>query len=427
MNIMNNDLRVTQEERHYLRELAKKQYGYAHDPVMNERRKLWYKHNSMQGERPMVVMEHGGFKDKILPHSHCQSPLAKLIEEQLMMNIINHELINDDKIVPDFFRVYWQVGFKLFDMDIAMTHATDQAGEEHGYGWEAPISDLSNGLPDLKPSTWWVKRESTMATKIAIEEIIGDIMPVIIENGSLQWFCCLSRNVVLLMGMENMLFAMLDNPEEFTQLMGRITHDQLAYIRWQEQEGLLTLNNANHYTGAGSLGFTNELPSAASRTSGKVTMKDIWVNTNSQESVGISPEMYEEFIFPHYMDLAENFGLVYYGCCEPVHDIWDQCVSKLPNLRKVSISAWCNEEIIGPKLASGNVIYSRKPSPNFIAVDKVFNETAFSEHIAHTLKSAKGCTLEIIFRDIMTLMNEPERPGRAVQIVRDQIDKHWGG
>jgi hypothetical protein len=423
---MNSNLDVTTAEKVYLCELAKKQLEYANLPIMEKRRKRWYKHNALQGEQPMVVMEHGGFKDKLLPPSRCQSPLAKLIEEQLLLNIINHELINDDKVIPAFFSVYWQINFKLFDIDIELTHVKDQTGEEHGYKWQHPISSLDNGLPDLKRSTWGVDREQTLATKTAVEEIIGDIMPIKIKNNSLIWFFTPTCKIVQLMGMEAMLFAMMDNPTQFTELFGKVTDDLLSFVNWQERAGLLTLNNENDYAGAGSFGFTHELPTSESKTSGQVTLKDLWVNTNSQESVSISPEMYKEFIFPNYMGIAEKFGLVYYGCCEPVHDIWDSCVSKLPNLRKVSVSAWCNEEFIGPKLAGSNVIYSRKPSPNFIAVDKVFNETAFSNHIAHTLKSAKGCTLEIIFRDIMTLMDEPERPGKAVQIVRDQIDKLWG-
>ncbi|MCF6175133.1 MAG: hypothetical protein L3J71_05165 [Victivallaceae bacterium] len=423
---MNNNLHVTTEEKVYLRELAKKHHGYANAPIMEERRKLWYKHNALQGERPMVVMEHGGFQQDIMPPLRCLSPVAVMIETQLLMAIINYEMINDDKVISPFFTVYWQISFSLFDMTIELKHAADSDGRERGYGWEPPISDLAHGLPTLKPSTWQVDREQTLATKVAVEEIIGDIMPVKIKNNTLQWFFGLSCSVVKLMGMENMLFAMLDTPAEFTELMSRIANDHLAFVRWQEQEDLLTLNNENDYAGAGSFGFTNELPTAECKASGNVTMKDLWLNTNSQESVGISPDMYEALIFPHYIDIAEHFGLVYYGCCEPVHDIWDSCISQLPNLRKVSVSAWCNEEIIGPKLAGSNVIYSRKPSPNFIAVDQVFNETVFSDHIAHTLKSAKGCTLEIIFRDIMTLVGDRTRPGKAVQIVRDQIDKLWG-
>lgn len=37
-----------------------------------------------------------------------------------------------------------------------------------------------------------------------------------------------------------------------------------------------------------------------------------------QETVGISLEMFEEFIFPCYKKISESYGLLSYGCCEPV-------------------------------------------------------------------------------------------------------------
>ncbi len=139
---------------------------------------------------------------------------------------------------------------------------------------------------------------------------------------------------------------------------------------------------------------------------------------NSQESVGISPQMYEEFIFPHYLDLAKQFGLVYYGCCEPVHPIWDSCISRIPNLRKVSISAWCDEAYMAEKLSSCPVIYSRKPSPNYLGVEPEMDEDAFRAYIGNTIKLARDTHLEIIFRDIYTLHGRPEKARRAVEIVR---------
>jgi hypothetical protein len=134
--------------------------------------------------------------------------------------------------------------------------------------------------------------------------------------------------------------------------------------------------------------------------------------------------MYKDCVFPHYQRLAEEFGLVYYGCCEPVHDIWDNCVSKLPNLRKVSISPWCDEKFMGQKLRNSKVIYSRKPSPNFIGIDK-FDKHGYLEHLKSTLKAAKDCTLEIIHRDIYTLDGDKEKPSRAIKLARRIIDDKW--
>ena len=42
---------------------------------------------------------------------------------------------------------------------------------------------------------------------------------------------------------------------------------------------------------------------------------------DSQETVSISPDMYGEFIFPYYKKVAERYGLLSYGCCEPVDPV----------------------------------------------------------------------------------------------------------
>ena len=148
---------------------------------------------------------------------------------------------------------------------------------------------------------------------------------------------------------------------------------------------------------------------------------------DSQETVGISPAMFEEFIFPCYRKIAEQFGLLSYGCCEPVDPIWDSCISKLPNLRKVSISPWCNEEFMGERLRGGRVIYQRKPSPNFLGVDPVLDEEAFRQHIRKTLLAARGCKLEITQRDVYTIHHNIPKARRYVEIIREEIEDHWKG
>ena len=91
--------------------------------------------------------------------------------------------------------------------------------------------------------------------------------------------------------------------------------------------------------GSGSAGYTDELPQSDWREGDSVRATDQWVLSESQETVGVGPRLFEEFIFPYQLDLAKRFGLLYYGCCEPVHSRWD-VLKKFPNLRKVSVSPW---------------------------------------------------------------------------------------
>jgi hypothetical protein len=411
-------------ERDYLRDLARKQLEYANLPVMAERTKLWYDHNHLRGDRPVIVMEMETFEDDMLPPAKCQTPAAIRIEREILRWTVNHELIDDDKVVPAYYSVSWQIHFRELNIDIHSTHALDSKGRSIGYATDYVIKDLPQDLAKLGRSVYSVDREGTMAWKSFVEDVIGDILPVRITNDTLRWSLSPSIRVVRLMGLENMMYAMIDCPDALHSLYRLLVDDAMEYVHWQEAEGLLVLNNGNDYAGAGSYGFTDELPTEQCRETGVVRPADLWLNLNSQETVGVSPSMYGEFIYPYYEELASQFGLVYYGCCEPVHDIWSDYLSRLPHLRKVSVSAWCNEAFMGEALKGSNVIYSRKPRPNYIGVGQ-FDESAFAEHIAETLTHAAGCHLEFIFRDIYALDGDRTKPGRAVKIVRELIERNW--
>lgn len=427
---MGFEFKINENEREILRELAKRYMEYASLPIMDERKELWYAHNSLKAQKPLIVIEMESFEDDMLPPSKCVTPIAKEIEKKLTRWIICHEKIDDDKVIPPYLPIDWKMDIKEFGLEIVKEHAKDGDGREIGFTQKHPIHDLEEDFDKIKPSTYSVDKEYTLTLKSFIEDIIGDIIPVRIKNDRLNWSATPSQKVVDLMGLETMMYSMFDYPEYMHKLYAFLRDDIIRFVRWQEREGLLTLNNKYEYAGAGSYGFTNELPRGGRdgvdiSVGNAVMAKDLWLNINSQETVGISADMYGEFIAPYYHEIAKEFGLVYYGCCEPVHPIWKDYVSKLPGLRKVSISPWCDEEFMGEALRNSNVIYSRKPSPNFIGVGAKFDEDGFKAHIEKTLNAAKGCQLEFIQRDVYTVSGDQSKPGRAVKIIRELIEKTW--
>lgn len=415
---------ITKNERSYLRDLAKKQLEYSKLSIMEERTRNWYANNGLKGEKPMVVVEHGPFRDELFPKLFCKSEPAIAIEKEILSHTANFEMINDDKVVPDYFLVNRKIKMKELDQDRVVHHAKDTKGRELGYSHEHPITDLKRDFKKLKKSIYSYDDNGTKEYYLFMQDLLGDILDVKITNNTLLWFMSFTARAVNIMGLERLMYSILDYPEETIKLFDFILEDSFEYMDWQEKNGLLTLDNGNSRAGAGSYGFTDELPSEQFKKTGNITTKDIWGNMNSQESVGLSPAMYKEFIFPIFKKAAERFGLVYYGCCEPVHEIWESCVSTLANLRKVSISPWCDEDYMGEALRGTDVIYSRKPSPNYLGVG-TFDEVAFTEYMKKTMVAARGCHAEIIFRDIYTLTNDNTKAGKAVKIVRQLIEDIW--
>lgn len=399
-------------EKEWIRDLAKKQLEMSQQDIMKKRAALWTEHNNLQGVRPMINFEMWTVADDGFNYScKCTSEAARDIEYQIGAAMQGELMVGDDKVVSGDFVCRYHSRMLPFDMEVQRTK-TDGLGIHI----EEQIHDLYS-VEKLQPSSMSFDIEASLRWKAYVEDVIGDILPVRMGMGSLN--ASITNEVVHRMGMENMFIAMYDTPDEFHTMMDRLTDDYVKYFKQLEARQMLVANNGNDQLCQGSFGFTTDLPSYASTT------KDCWGYLDSQETVNISPEMFEEFFAPYYKKVANLFGLVSYGCCEPVHPFWDNSISKIDNIRKVSISPWCDEEFMGERLRNSNTIYLRKPSPNFVGVGKELDEDAFRKHIQKTLKAAQGCKLEIAFRDTYNLSGNVGKPRRAVEITREEIEKHW--
>jgi hypothetical protein len=421
---------MSNNERTYLRELAARQAEYATLPVMQARKQMWYALNdndpapSECRARPPVIVETWTFDRDFLPDDvfHCTSAVGHSIERQLLRNVRNHELIDDDKVIPDTYDISWFVDIDEMGVRIDRETVQDAQGVETGYRFLHPIQDLERDLSKLQPAVCHVDRERTMAWKAFLEDLLGDLLPVCIRTG-IYGPTMLTHRVVELMGMQAYLLAMMDTPEAVHRLMAYLSDNALRVMRWAETEGLLRLNNGNQDSFGSSYNFTTELP-APGLNGGPVRLCDMWGATNSQETVGISPQMFHEFCYPYYRDVCEPVGLLYYGCCEPAHPFWED-ISKLPHLKKVSISRWCDQPFMGEALQGTGIVFSRKPNPNYLSVDERLDEEAWADHIAETLDAARSVPVEFIVRDVYTVHGNLGNARRAVEVARQEIDKHY--
>lgn len=414
---------VSGQDRQILRELAKKQFFYANQECNLKRREEWYRHNELQGERPLIHLEMGTFEQEILPERmRCTGDFARQLERALYCNFLNQELFDDDRVTPDYFAVGYDSYFTLFGLQVKVQGTKDAEGKTSvGHHFISQIEDLEEDWDKLGETQFGVNPAASLERKAAVEEVIGDILPVRLEGNCL--YSVPTQMVVHLMSMETMMFSMYDYPELFKEMMERITDDTLAYYRLLEKEGLILPTTGGGFLGQGSWCYNHTLPDG--KAPGSYTAKDVWGFMDSQETVGISPEMFEEFIFPCYKKISESYGLLSYGCCEPVDPIWENCISRLENLRKVSISPWCNEEYMGERLRGSRVIYHRKPSPNYLGTGTVLDEEAFRAHIRKSLKAAKGCEMEITQRDVYTINRDIPKAKKYVDIIKEEIVNCW--
>ena len=410
---------MDQKDIRRLRYLAEHQAQLAASEKNQERIALWKRHNACRGERPVIHIEVGTFARQVItPQLQCTDPFARALEYQLIGSCVNLETFDDDLVVPPFFKMCYDTDFRLFGHTIRQDVLMDEDGTELGHRFEHIIGDLEADFDKiLSPTVFSADKASTLARKERIEDIFGDILPVQIVSDCL--YAVPTQRIVHLMGLENMIYSIYDYPELFRQMIDRVADSYVAYFRHLEAEGLLHQNHGFEWLGQGSLCFWEE-----AEKPGPARTTDLWGFLDSQETVGMSPGMFHEFIFPAYEKIAVLFGRLSYGCCEPVHTLWED-IRKLPNLKKVSISPWCDEEFMAAQLRGKSIIYHRKPSPNFLGLDRQLDEDAFRAHIEKTLHTAAGCHLEITQRDVYTIHNNPDKVKRYVQIIRQSIDRCW--
>jgi hypothetical protein len=410
---------ISAKDREILRQLAKHKLELHHSEGNQRNLKDWLLHNTFRGTRPMIHLESGTFWSELIPKRlECEGELARNIEARLRESYINYEVIGDDHPVTGDFLVSWHMRHIPFGIDVNIVHASDETGDTLGYKFEHPIHDLEEDFHKFGPSVDSIDKTATMDYANVAADVFGDILPV--KVGMEALYSCPTQCIVGLMGMEAMMFSMYDYPELFHKIMKQYAEDTIAYFRFLEKNELLSPTTGPQRLGQGTWAFTDELPA-----SGPVTSKDVWGFMDSQETVGVSPAMFEEMIFPYYKMIAGEYGLLSYGCCEPVHPFWESCLSKLDHLRKISISPWCDEEYMGAALRGRKIIFHRKPSPNFLGVGVNMDEEAFRLHIRKSLKAAKGCTLEITQRDVYTINNNEAKAQRYVELIREEIANHW--
>ena len=403
-----------------LRALAARVRQIADLPVQEERRRQWKAINRLQAERPMLLIEHVGIRGELGIEAglQCSEKWACSIEKGFVDIIWRHENCCDDAAVEPWHDVAWKVDKGNYGVETKYEHGNNE-GRLGSYHWDPPLKDLDRDFALLKPRVFSVDREGTLRWKAHLEGVFGDVLPVRIR-GDYWWTVGLTWHAILLVGLENLMLLMYDNPKGLHRLMAFLRDDHVAFAKWLEDEGLLTLNNENDYIGSGSAGHTDQLPQPDWRPGDKVRRKDLWVLSESQETVGVGPDLFAEFIFPYQLDVVRDFGLLYYGCCEPVHNRW-QVIKRFPNLRKVSVSPWCNQSFMAEALGR-DYVFCRKPNPALISTER-FDESAIRADLRETLATARDCNLEIVMKDVHTVNNEPGRLKRWVDIAREEIAK----
>lgn len=418
---------TTDADRQRIRDLASRWSDFAAQPVMAKRKRLWRAVHDLKMERPMILIETSSVEGFVtLDDLVCQDPLLRAVERNLLETVRHAEEVGDDVVVEPYYRLGWQMLLPDFGVAVETKPATTSTGETSlGYSFNFPIKTPEE-IVKLKRRSFGVDREKTLQMKRVLEDVMGDVLPVRLGNydpfnvapGDDGWtgmfFFGLTWQIYRFIGNDGLLYWLYDAPEAIHALMDYMLDDRTRLFDFMEQQKLLAFNTDNQMAGPRGYGYVSELPQPDS--SAPATLKNLWGWAESQETTCISPEMFKEFFLPYLAKLSSKFGLIYYGCCEPVHDRLDLIMEAIPNLRSVSVSGWADFQKIGEMLGN-KYVYSRKPTPAFLSGPNP-QWDAVEADMKKTQAATKHCNVEILYRDLYTIDGDRARLRKWVEMTR---------
>ena len=392
-------------DRSILQELGKQVAEIAALPIQQQTIALWKKSNGLKPERPMVMIDQVCWHEMNVNDEltlRTQDEASQKFERDLRRTLYSWKHMRADMVVEPVVTVQKAIEGAGFGMSAKEERAvSDPANDVVGHLYIDQLQtddDLQKiTMPDAHLDEAETARRETMAHEI-FDGVLGVEMQGLSPTFNAWDWVVTWRNA------EAVLMDLADRPDFMHRLFARVTEAALALLDQAEERGLLVQRLSRiHCTGA----YTDDLP-APGFDPQKPRAKDLWTMGMAQIFSSVSPAMHKEFDLDYAVRFYKRFGLVYYGCCEPLHQKLD-LVKKIPNLRKISMSPWVDVEKGAEQIGRG-FVFSRKPSPAFLAVTPWEPDVVEADLCAVRDACARhGCPLEIILKDISTVNYQPQR------------------
>jgi hypothetical protein len=388
-----------------VRELAARVAEIAALPVQAEKQAEWRRLNGLKPGRPMVMIDQICWNEMNVGDELtllCTDPECRGYERGLRQTLYRWNHFPVDMVVEPFMRVGKAVTNTAFGVGVKEeTAVTDPTSGVVGHKYTNQFQTEEDLEKIQEPRISHDPAENERRLAVA-HELFDGLLEV--RLAGLDPYLSLWDPIAMWMGVQNVLYTLADRPDYMHRLVGRVTDGYLSMLDQLEDQGLLCQpQSVIHCTGA----WTDDLP-APGYDPQKPRTKDLWTFGLAQMFATVSPAMFKEFEVDYAGRICERFGLVYYGCCDPLDGKMDE-VRLIPNVRKVSMSPWVDEER-GAAEIGGDFVYSRKPSPAILAGGSLNRDRVRDDLLAtRRVCERHGCPVEFILKDISTVRYEPQR------------------
>ena len=406
---------MAQNDKVIVRELAKKYMELATDDAQIKMNKRMLDTNDLKLVRPPVLMDEIPWYQMDIDGDLkclCEDSNARFAEFVLRTAIYRRKHFRADTI----FEPFWRVTMAYESTGMGISHKeeilrTDDTNNIVSHSYE-DVLENEEALELIKIPEFTLRPDIDEWAMSFYTDLFGDAMPVKLCGRGPMYHAPWDR-IANLRGLEPILIDLYDRPEYLHAIRQKYKDAVMAEIDFIEKYLHVDPTSPTlHCTPAYVSGLAED------------GCKATWYRTMAQGFSEVSPEMHEEFDINYSIDVAKRFAYTYYGCCEPLDKKLD-IVFRLPNLRKVGVTPWANEEVMAERLG-GKYVYSKKPNPANVSMHT--DPEVIRKETEKTVKLCikYGCPAEIVLKDISTVSHRPENLIVWARTVSEVLDEYYG-
>lgn len=389
---------------HIIRELAAEYAQAANSDQNREKIRLHTAVNDLQMIRPIVLIDEIPWGEMAIGEEltlRCEDEDFRRLEGRLRRSLYQWKHMPADMALPNYIAV--EKIIHSTGIGVEVEEELIEGGQISSHKYHNVFQEA--GLEMLHDPVITYDREETARQWEKVGEAVGDILPVKIVGEATGYGlgCKTWDTIATLMGADDLLFGLVDDPDFMHGLARKLTDIFLNTVKQYERLNLIDMDAMYcHCASALTSGMPKEPGDLVHNNP-----KKVWGRGLAQIFAAVSPQMHEEFDIQYMKEAMEPFGYVYYGCCEPLDQKID-ILEQIPNLRKISITPWADVDAAAERIGTRYVI-SSKPNPSPLSLGKTDKEEVRRE-LSRILSACRRnrCSFELVLKDISTVNGNPQ-------------------
>ncbi len=423
---------VPQNEIDYLRTLAQKMRDLSVESVNEKKRQDWTDLNDLQkGTKPLFINHYWPVAlGELFPDNFyvCTSNRGKYYEIYMKTRIFYAETLQDDNVIEPVITCPMTFSAKDYkDIERKVKWSSSDTHGETAYEI-IPVIKEAQDIENLTDPELIFDRETSERDFREAQEIFEPILTVI--KATQTFASKIPDEYSWLRGLEDTYTDMYDDPDWLHDALGKITENFKKRFKLFEEAGLWGAIDNSDPLGSAGLRYATGVSDYRKVKDGdffnyKAQLKESWGFTCAEVWHCVSPDMHDEFGFEYDKQIVPMFKYMNVGCCE-VLDKKIDLVKQIPNVRKVSVSEWCDVKNAAIQLKDDYVYSYRAAGVHFVPDE--WDRAAAEKELRTVLSACKenNCLVEIVLNIGGSIGKNAEQKVREwSQLTRSLIDEYY--